>query len=225
MHAVTLAEVLDGCRDREIHWLKIDVEGAEEHVLTSWLPAAARPWIVVVESVSPDTRADCSQDWEPALLALGYRCAYFDGLNRYYVAASHADLAAAFACGPNVFDDFTLSGTSSAPFCHALKERREADHAAYRHVLAEQRDQLMRHAENLKAAHLADQGAWENERAGAKQYIDSILGWGKTSEAYAQSLEEERAKLYAMQEESARRIAFLEQSLAGNSKTDAWIRK
>ena len=158
-------------------------------------------------------------------MELGYQFAYFDGLNRFYVSASQAGLAAAFVCGPNVFDDFALSGTSSAPFCAIFHQRLATDHAAYRRVLDEQRDRLSQHAENLQAAHQVDLDAWDRERASTKEYVDSILSWGRTSEAYAKSLEEERGKLYAAQKESDQRIAFLEESLERCRTTDAAVRK
>src|SRR5262249_49793099 len=43
------------------------------------------------------------------LLNAGYEYAYFDGLNRYYVAGEHENLKAAFKTPPNVFDDFLIS--------------------------------------------------------------------------------------------------------------------
>jgi FkbM family methyltransferase len=130
---VRLAEILDAHRDRDIHWLKIDVEGQERSVIRSWQHSAVRPWIVVVEAVDPFRFQDSSAAWEPELLALGYTFAYFDGLNRFYVSAAHPELAGSFGIGPNLFDDFSLSGTSSSPFCNVIKsklaiiEARESD--------------------------------------------------------------------------------------------------
>jgi hypothetical protein len=40
------------------------------------------------------------------LLARGYTFAYFDGLNRFYVANEHAELSAVLAVPPNVFDNY-----------------------------------------------------------------------------------------------------------------------
>ena len=50
-----LSAILDSYKDREIHWLKIDVEGMEDQVIESWVPSVARPWIVVVESTKPNS--------------------------------------------------------------------------------------------------------------------------------------------------------------------------
>ena len=110
--AVTLAAV---CREhvtgREggstIHFLKIDVEGAEEAVIGGADFQHFRPWIVVVEATVPGSTTQAHANWEPALLSAEYRFVHFDGLNRFYLAAEKADeLAPHFATPPNVFDEF-----------------------------------------------------------------------------------------------------------------------
>ncbi|MFC4525291.1 FkbM family methyltransferase [Dyella halodurans] len=110
---------------QDIHWLKIDVEGFEEHVIRGWR-GETRPWVVVVESTLPLSQVQSHHQWEPLLLAKGYRFAYFDGLNRFYVAEPHEELLSAFGPGPNVFDDFSLSGEASQPFVSLLNHQIEA---------------------------------------------------------------------------------------------------
>ena len=56
---------------------------------------------------------------EDQLTGRGYRFAYFDGLNRYYVHETHAELAGKFTTPPNYFDHFELSETS--PFVQNLR--------------------------------------------------------------------------------------------------------
>ncbi|KFC64551.1 methyltransferase, FkbM family [Devosia sp. LC5] len=107
-----LSVILKRFRDRDIHWLKIDVEGMEEAVIDGWLPSDVRPWIVVIESTLPGTQEPSSQLWEPKLLSLGYEFAYFDGLNRFFVSLEKLELKTAFGAGPNVFDSFILADTS-----------------------------------------------------------------------------------------------------------------
>ena len=119
---VPLSEILEQFSGRDIHWMKIDVEGMEGEVLESWSPSRQRPWIVVVESVLPMSQTQCHHDWEPGLLARGYRFAYFDGLNRYYVRSERNDLAEALHTGPNIFDGFSLSGIASEPFSTVLRQ-------------------------------------------------------------------------------------------------------
>lgn len=106
--AIRLGTLLDRFRDRDIHWMKIDVEGFERQVIESWGDSAARPWVLVVESTRPRTQ-ESNADWEPLLLARGYRFVHFDGLNRFYVSEARADLAKRFDSGVNIFDNFVLA--------------------------------------------------------------------------------------------------------------------
>lgn len=93
-----------------IHFLKIDVEGFEGEVVKGMDFSAFRPWVLVVEATLPGRQVSNHAQWEPTLLAADYAFAYFDGLNRYYVAAEHGELLPAFATQPNVFDDFVTDG-------------------------------------------------------------------------------------------------------------------
>ena len=102
----TLAAVLDAYAPAEIHFLKIDVEGAEQLVLSGMDFKRFRPWIVVVEATKPLTQEINASTWEHLLLDADYTFAYFDGLNRFYVASEQHKRAAALAIPPNVFDHF-----------------------------------------------------------------------------------------------------------------------
>lgn len=93
----------------DIHFLKIDVEGAEKEVLSGMDFQRWRPWILVVEATVPMSQNTVHQSWEPLVTDAGYEFVYFDGLNRYYVAQEHAELKSAFAIPPNVFDGFVLN--------------------------------------------------------------------------------------------------------------------
>ena len=81
--------------DGEIHWLKIDVEGAELQVLQGW-HGSRRPWVLVVESTLPMSQEQNHETWDGLVVEKGYTFAYFDGLNRFYVSDAHPELAAAF---------------------------------------------------------------------------------------------------------------------------------
>lgn len=91
---------------REVHFLKVDCEGAERTALASCSFSKIRPWIVVVEATEPNSQISVHEEWEFLLTERGYVRAYGDGLNLYYVASEHAELMAAFTTPPNVFDDF-----------------------------------------------------------------------------------------------------------------------
>jgi FkbM family methyltransferase len=102
----TLSDVLRQFAPSEIHFLKIDVEGAEHLVLRGMDLDRFRPWIVLVEATHPATQQSSRAAWESTLLNAGYDFAYFDGLNRFYVAKEHSELSKLIAVPPNVFDDF-----------------------------------------------------------------------------------------------------------------------
>ncbi len=118
--SVTLDQVLAKCGDRAIHWLKIDVEGFEREVLKGWTSRHSCPWIVVIESTEPLTKDESAAIWESLLVERGYQHAYFDGLNRFYVAQKHHALMQYFRSPPNLFDRFTLGGTATSTFCAKL---------------------------------------------------------------------------------------------------------
>lgn len=107
-----LSAILERYRDREIHWLKIDVEGMEARVVAGWEPSGVRPWIVVVESTRPNSPEATHAEWEPLLIGLGYDFVYFDGLNRFYLSRERSELRRAFGPGPNFFDGFVLAAVA-----------------------------------------------------------------------------------------------------------------
>jgi FkbM family methyltransferase len=87
-----------------VDFLKIDVEGAEADVLAGADWKTCRPRVVVLEAVAPGTMAEAWRDWEPFLLAQGYAFAFFDDLNRFYVANECAELATRFPSKPAPWD-------------------------------------------------------------------------------------------------------------------------
>jgi FkbM family methyltransferase len=87
-----------------IDFLKIDVEGAEAEVLAGMDFQRHRPRVILLEAVAPGSMADASVAWEHDLLAQGYRFAFFDRLNRFYVAEDAKDLAARLPAEPAPWD-------------------------------------------------------------------------------------------------------------------------
>jgi hypothetical protein len=65
--------------------------------------------VVVVEATLPQEPTENHDVWEPLLIASGYDFVWFDGLNRFYIAAEQSALRAAFQTPANVFDDFKLA--------------------------------------------------------------------------------------------------------------------
>lgn len=110
VEAVTLDKVCTINNVKNVHFLKIDVEGAEKDVLESFTFQDVRPWIIVIEATKPNTQIDVSAEWEYILLENKYTYAYFDGLNKYYIAKEHEELLTFFKIPLNIFDNYiTLS--------------------------------------------------------------------------------------------------------------------
>lgn len=120
---MSLDTLLEKYRDRAVNWMKIDVEGLEKNVIESWVESPVRPWILVIESTLPLSEEQSHDDWEDLILAKGYRFAYFDGLNRFYVHEAHAELLESFSRPPNVFDQFVLGGKASHSFYQLVQSR------------------------------------------------------------------------------------------------------
>ena len=107
VRVATLSALLNAhAGGREIDFLKIDTEGTEAAVLAGLDLAVHRPRIVVVEATEPLSQTPSFAAWEPGLLAGGYRFAWFDGLNRFYVREEDSARLAALAEPPSVFDHF-----------------------------------------------------------------------------------------------------------------------
>lgn len=103
---ITMDELLAPHAGHAIHFMKIDIEGAEKAALTGWSHDTFRPWIILIEATKPNSPEPNHHEWEPLVLAAGYEFAYFDGLNRFYVAKEHPELLDPVSRPPSVFDNF-----------------------------------------------------------------------------------------------------------------------
>jgi FkbM family methyltransferase len=122
---LSLDTLFEQIGNREIHWLKVDVEGLEKSVLDSWVDSESRPWVLAIESTKPLSQEQTYIKWESILIRKQYQFVYFDGLNRFYVSNEHAELASCFLSPPNIFDNFVLSGSASQPFYKLVESRVE----------------------------------------------------------------------------------------------------
>lgn len=95
-----LSRLIDEAGLTAIDFLKIDVEGAEADVLAGLDLSRHRPKIILVEAVNPNVAEGDWAKWEPILTAADYTFAFFDNLNRFYVAREHAALSAKFPAVP-----------------------------------------------------------------------------------------------------------------------------
>ena len=105
--AVTLTEICEKHALGEIHFLKIDVEGAEASVVRGMDFSRFRPWVICIESHIP-LRPDIQvyAEWEPLLLKSGYKFVFTDLIKRYYLSDEKADRAVNFT---NPIDEFMYS--------------------------------------------------------------------------------------------------------------------
>jgi FkbM family methyltransferase len=170
---LTLKSALPSLAGKDVHWLKIDVEGFEEHVLKGWDSQSLRPWIMVVEATIPNSRETNHASWEPILTAAGYQFVYFDGLNRFYVADEHAELVEAFSCPPNTFDDMEI--TAHSHFCRKLMGVISPDDREFA----------------VQAQWL--QNEWDHAKARVEELVDDTLHW----QAKAANINQELQSVYA----------------------------
>ena len=103
---LTLKAILKDCAPSTIHFLKIDVEGAEVEVLKGLDLNLVRPWVIVIEATAPSSQVITRENWEYLIIDHGYEFAYFDGINCFYVADEIANLKERLSVPPNVFDGF-----------------------------------------------------------------------------------------------------------------------
>ena len=114
VEVATLESVCDRyVRDRDIDFLKIDVEGTELSVLNSGNWIKYRPVLVIVEAVEVDSRQENWHSWEPILTAKGYGKVWFDGLNNYYLREEDSGRREAFRAPPNVFDHYVTADAAA----------------------------------------------------------------------------------------------------------------
>jgi len=99
-----LSGLIEAAGLARIDFLKIDVEGGEAEVLAGIDFTRHRPRVLLIEAVAPGNLAAAWGDWEPALLAQGYHFAFFDRLNRFYVAEEAKSLLARFPAEPAPWD-------------------------------------------------------------------------------------------------------------------------
>ncbi len=100
----TLATLCEAHAPARIDFLKVDVEGAEADVLAGADWQRWRPRVVLAEARAPGSLDEAWREWEAQLVRHRYRFAFFDGLNRFYVAEEAAALAERFPSKPAPWD-------------------------------------------------------------------------------------------------------------------------
>ncbi len=123
-----LADVWD--TNRDLHVLKIDVEGGEADVLAGTDLARLRPWVIVVEATEPQSTTSTRDTFDSYITDAGYRPTLFDGLNVFYVSPDHPELehALSYAAGP--LDNFTPIALRNAMEAARGEQARSAQYGA-----------------------------------------------------------------------------------------------
>jgi FkbM family methyltransferase len=189
---VTLADLLND-HPGEIDFLKIDVEGAEHDVIEGADWQTHRPRVVVVEATEPGAPIPSHQSWEPILVAADYRCALFDGLNRFYAKTTDTEAITRLSAPANVFDDFrTYATEKQATALTSINATRAAEAAYIRRLEASLSKSL-------------DSGARDGE------YLTSL-------EATIEALRTDAAKAHRYSAALENRVTELENLLAAKSK-------
>lgn len=188
----TLSDVCDEFVRGDIHFLKIDVEGFEGEVLRGMDFERWRPWVLVIEATLPNSRETNHASWEHLVTGRRYRYAWFDGLNRYYVAEEHAELMASFGIQPNVFDDYISyhldrAWSANKAATQALRDTEEQADAAR----AELHD-MMQFAENLET----EKQEALAEIAQLRQDLAQAHANGQQATLWARDLEERLTATY-----------------------------
>jgi len=129
-------------RGRDIHFLKIDVEGHEETVLRGMDFTRWRPWVILIE-----TPWERDQTWETLVTGAGYQSILFDGINTYYLAEEHLNLKPAFDIPPCNLDEFQFCKGHN--FSHPVGDAEQQLAAALQR--AEQAEAQLRAMQNSRA--------------------------------------------------------------------------
>jgi FkbM family methyltransferase len=192
----TLAGLVDEhLRDQEVHFCKIDAEGAEAEVIASVDLEAWRPWVLVIESTHPNTAEPTHMKWQDGVLAAGYRPCLFDGLSRFYVSEEHAgELGESLSYPACPLDAFVH--VSSVELRNQLDELHRTHHNVHEELLARQQrlEALDREVDDLRHALVR----WR--RAAVESWADAVASHGG---AAATELQEE---LDAMRETLSWRV-------------------
>nr|WP_315255739.1 FkbM family methyltransferase [uncultured Duganella sp.] len=194
----------------DIHFLKIDVEGFEGEVLRGLDLAKWRPWILVVEATLPGSRETNHETWEGMILPRGYHFAYFDGLNRYYVAEEHKELLAVLDIQANVFDEFISHHLDKA---WRRTEEVHQDSVRQRAEVQRHADQQVQRAEaRVAAAEQRAQDATASAEAALERANEQAIQREHANTRADQAVQVSLAALAAAEESERRRAEAHEEA-------------
>ncbi len=229
--AKPLDAICADCDVKEVHFLKIDVEGAEADVLGGCDLTEVRPWIILVEATEPNSQATTHDKWEDLLTTRGYEFVYFDGLNRYYVAEEHALLKSAFSSPPNYFDAYIrYSEWSALRRAAQLENEREVQARQLENEREVQARQLATLNNDVTAARrerdvLQRQlGDVHNQLTVARQQSDALLERLARVKAKRETLVGELGRLRDKMQASIQETRALRDQLSDQKRVNAKLR-
>lgn len=100
---LSLSDLADKYWPKEVHFMKIDVEGLEYEVLHGNNWEKYRPQLLCIEA------NHIIKDWHPILEAASYEKVFFDGLNEYFLAKEALGRQDKFAYIENVIGNSVIS--------------------------------------------------------------------------------------------------------------------
>ena len=220
----TLANI---CRrhaaEQPIHFLKIDVEGAERAVVLGGDFTSFRPWILVIESQGPKASATDDGDFEELILKADYRFVYLDALNRFYVASEQYErLRLAFSAPPNVYDQFVRASEVDARAGAELLTGQLADRdAAVEAALAESAE--LRQQLAAAEAALAESAELRQQLVAAEAALaESVELRQQLAAAEAESHQQISELQARIERATAERASFVQQ-LFESARNEAWL--
>src|SRR5215218_339509 len=104
---LSIDEVLDDARlhGRDVHVCRLDQRLSQSSMFTAFESNGWRPWVIVVALDPAAPSGPSAPEWEHGILTAGYRLVLFDGLNRFFVAPDHLELATMLGSPVSVFDE------------------------------------------------------------------------------------------------------------------------
>lgn len=190
----TLAEICEEYAAETIHFLKVDIEGGELAALEGADFSRFRPKIILVESVTFGSDALTAASWEKILTDADYQHVYFDGLNRFFVAAEERQLAEHFITPVNVRDQYERPTEGRAQILLArIAELLSLEGYADEHEVFERAHALLKDRISFEKKLIDANLAVESERAEVKSLNATLHNTAAELEAFwQQSFERER---------------------------------
>ena len=163
----------------DIHFMVVDVEGAERIVLDTIDLRRWRPWILVIEATEPLSTVPTHDAWESLVIDADYRFCLFDGLSRYYVAQErYEELHQVLSYPACVHDNYVPQGVAelreSKRFLNE-KVTEMVEQVALLQPLREERDRLedeLIQARGQEAQALASAVRWRQK---------AVYAWSQAS--------------------------------------------